>query len=101
MTASGALGFVGGWLFVVFALAPLMSRAFCTRNAPRWAREWRDVAGALVGLHWALIAAGNDLHGADLWRLLAVGAHLAIAQSVVASCNVWRALRRGDRCGSS
>ena len=98
MTAIEAVGLVGGWLFVAFALATLMSLGFCTRHAPRWARNWRDAAGALVGLYWALLASDVGALGPHAAPLVVVGAHLAIAQSAVAAYGVLNALRRGDRC---
>ncbi len=97
MSVSYTLSLVGGWLFLVFVLAPLMSRGFCTRNAPRWAREWRDVAGALVGLR-ILTRDMNQSSGEAPWWVVLVWVHLAIAQTVVAAYGVWNAMYRGDRC---
>ncbi len=79
--------------------APLLSWAFCTRNSPRWARQWRDVALGLVGvMALVLLLASGPLLRND-WRYAVVVLHLAIAQAVILWYNAANALRGGDRCG--
>ncbi len=79
--------------------APLLSVAFCTRNSPRWTRQWRDVALGLVGvMALVLLLASGPLLRND-WRYAAVVVHLGIAQAVILWYNAANALRGGDRCG--
>jgi tetrahydromethanopterin S-methyltransferase subunit C len=93
---------VGIWMVAVFLAAALFSRAFCTRNAPRWTRELRDVAGALVGAYWVLRATDGDPILQDNIRgILIVGSLLALLQTCVAVAGAYNALILGDRCAPS
>ncbi len=95
MTPDGLVVVCGALLAVAGFGAPLLSRAFCTRNCPVGVRHWRDVALGLMG---ARLASGEGLIGDGQWWVAALLVNLAVAQAVVMGFALVYALRDGERC---
>ncbi len=96
MTPAGLIAMAGAVIALAGIGAPLLSWAFCTRNSPRWVRQWRDVALGMVGVR--LLLRENAALGPDAWVVSLIWLDLAVAQAVIFWCNAVNALRGGDRC---
>ncbi len=95
MTPDIAIVLAGAVIAIAGFGAPLLSGAFCTRNSPRWVRNWRDVALGILG---ARLVTGEALVSTDQWWVALLVVNLAVAQGVIFWCNTTSALREGDRC---